>query len=288
MNKKDIKKNAWIGRTKEERKALAKKFHLFGRIALAIGFLFLVLPAVLSSKWVSPKQYLLKNSKNWYHNDTDICIERFYYESPDTIITRQSSTTDGYHIDEEKLRKLHITDQFLIADENNQSQYFVSGNTAHGTLVKGGQIYGILEDVDTSMAGCFIVKDPETILENYQATPTDDLLSFINGIDSRNITYEGTIDVDNGKISVFYLKSPGKDMYLYYSSDKKSLCRTIQISSNALQVTDIITLDKNITFFEEMESFPSFSLIDAEEYHSMFKNFSIYALTKSEALLKKP
>lgn len=281
------KKHKWIGETKEEKKMLAKRFLFFGRIVLIGGIIFLLLPSILTSKKFFPKQFLIKNGKNLYKNDKNIKLDISYYESPDVVVTLKSTTTDNFTINEEKLKKLSMSESILIADKDDQSDLISSDSASYGFVSKSGQIYGLMENSDMSVMGCFLVEHPEKITKDIYKSPTDEILSIVVNIDSKKIEYLGSVTIDKEPLFLFRIMEPDGEKYLYYSEEKEMLTRTIKISQKTVQVTDISPLDEEITFFESMKTFNAFNLIEAEEFLPLYQNYAFYVLSTSETLKKQ-
>ena len=278
------KKHKWIGETKEEKKMLAKRFLFFGRIVLIGGIIFLLLPSILTSKKFFPKQFLIKNGKNLYKNDKNIKLDISYYESPDVVVTLKSTTTDNFNINEEKLKKLSMSESILIADKDDQSDLISSDSASYGFVSKSGQIYGLMENSDMSVMGCFLVEHPEKITKDIYKSPTDEILSIVVNIDSKKVEYLGSVTIDKEPLYLFRIMEPDGEKYLYYSEEKKMLTRTIKISQKTVQVTDISPLEEEITFFESMKTFNAFNLIEAEEFLPLYQNYAFYVLSTSETL----
>lgn len=278
------KKHKWIGETKEEKKMLAKRFLFFGRIVLIGGIIFLLLPSILTSKKFFPKQFLIKNGKNLYKNDKNIKLDISYYESPDVVVTLKSTTTDNFTINEEKLKKLSMSESILIADKDDQSDLISSDSASYGFVSKSGQIYGLMENSDMSVMGCFLVDHPEKITKDIYKSPTDEILSIVVNIDSKKVEYLGFLTIDKEPLYLFRIMEPDGEKYLYYSEEKEMLTRTIKISQKTVQVTDISPLDEEITFFESMKTFNAFNLIEAEKFLPLYQNYAFYVLSTSETL----
>lgn len=266
------------------RRLSAKQWKWRGRAAILIGILCMMVPLLYNAKSLFTKAYLIRLKNSLYMNEKNVALDRVYFQSSDMIVTIDSSTLDdGFTIDESKMGYLGIAEAIRIKDYDNQSSYVASGSSDYGVVIKNGQVFGLLETENSEMVGGFIIKDSETIPDEYRATPTEELLADIIEADSKKVKYEGDYTTPSGEsVSRFHVVvKSGGEWYLYLSNKTHHLVRTVKIDKNNLQITDITPFTEELQYFDSMENYQSFALISAKDFDSIYRQFAFYALTTS-------
>ena len=264
----------------KNQKPFPKKQFITAYVIL-ITLTIICLPFLMFLKQISPRTYLFGKEKKLYNNDQNIKLEITYYESPDVIATLQSSTTDLFHINEEKLKKINVSETTLIKDDATQSDFIIAGDAQHGTYIQNNQLYAFVENTASNMVGCYIIRGEKEAADEYKIYPTSDLIKKLEQTDSRKVTYEGLIKQDE-EYSLFCITTDDTHLtYLYVSNKTHRIKRSIRIEDKTIQVTDVSELNEEVTFFKNMETFNAFNLITKADFDSIYKQFAFYALSTS-------
>ncbi len=246
-------------------KAFIKDFWVLILIALVIsGFaVFLVYTNFIGTT---------KYKTQWFnlYADTIIPSENIKcnivaYDTDLSTVSYQSITMDdNYTINPDVMKVKALANEDIIVDKDNQSSFFTWGNSQFGTILKNGQLYGLISYEDADITKAFLVDNSDTIIDKYTLNLSLDNISYAKYLD--------TIKIDGKTIDIVHVEANKTENYVYIDRKSKRCLQYFEISDNMVSVHTFSDYNGDITFFDGMETYPIY-ISKADYFDETYSQF---------------
>ncbi len=193
------------------------------------------------------------------------------YKSDLAILSPDTITKDGFNIDTEHFSPEAVAVHYIYKDEDNQSALYTLGNSQFGTLIKKGQMYGVVSLNNSEMFGGYILTGDT---QSFKDTVTVSNIVKLKGVNA--VEFLKTIEYEGKKYDIVKIETATAVDYLYLDKKSQRCVQKYSISENVVgRYTYGDYLGEEVPFFENMETYPFYTK-DCEDFKTEYEQF-VYA-----------
>ncbi len=224
---------------------------------------------LLLANFIFPSRY----KEQWFNafddeifpNEHIMCNTIIYDTALSDISYEGITNADNITPNEESLTIKAFASEEKILDKDNQSAFYTWGNAQFGTVLKNGQLYGLISYNNTEIQASYLV-------DNANAELLDKHTLDLGIKDITSVNYITTIEDNGSKIDIIQVNTPINYNYVYIDHKAKRCLQYYEISNNTVTYHKFSDYDGEITFFENMETFPMY-ITKAEEFDEIYSQF---------------